>query len=76
MKLYQKWLLENIPESLALKLTKIAADKSKYYRRAKKIRTKIAGTSKVNPNTAHELNVLQAKINKIDRILYKARQIR
>jgi hypothetical protein len=76
MKLYKKWLLENAPESLALKLTKLAVDKSKYYRRAKKLRDNMAGKHKINPKNAHELNVLQAKMNRIDKILYKYGQKR
>ena len=71
MKLYEHWfVIHESEEAIAFKITKLMLDKSKYYKRAKKLRNSIAGKSHVNPNVAHELNVVTAKLNKIDKMLF------
>lgn len=72
MKLYQKWLLEQMPQNV----NNLSVIKMKLQTRANLIRRKMAGKNKINPKNTHELNVIQAKINRIDRILLKMGQNR
>lgn len=74
MKLYEQWLSDKISQNLDV--NKLTAMKMSLQNRANLIRRKMAGKVKISQHVSHELNVIQAKINKIDRILSKYTQNR